>query len=109
MSSVIARCCCFSTLEPVFPKPCLSDHRLLRLDRPRQVRLLGKGNKERICPLWPETATALRRLIRADGSDKPLFENATGHRPLSRDGVAYVIKKHASAAAEMPGTTEAST
>jgi site-specific recombinase XerD len=29
----------------------------LRLDRPRQVRLLGKGRKERICPLWPETAS----------------------------------------------------
>jgi integrase/recombinase XerD len=71
----------------------------LRLDRPRQVRLLGKGSKERICPLWPETATALRRLIRADGSDEPLFKNATG-RPLSRDGVAYVIQKHASAAAK---------
>src|SRR5205085_12154956 len=25
----------------------------LQLDRPRQVRLLGKGRKERICPLWP--------------------------------------------------------
>jgi len=29
----------------------------LRLDRPRQVRFLGKGKKERICPLWPETAS----------------------------------------------------
>jgi len=37
----------------------------LRLDRPREVRLLGKGRKERICPLWPETASALRRIIRA--------------------------------------------
>jgi site-specific recombinase XerD len=71
----------------------------LRLDRPRHVRLLGKGSKERICPLWPETAAALRRLIRAGGSDEPLFKNATG-RPLSRDGVAYVIRKHASAAAQ---------
>src|ERR1700677_1068128 len=32
----------------------------LRLERPRQVRLLGKGQKERICPLWSETASALR-------------------------------------------------
>jgi integrase len=46
-----------------------------------------------------QTATALRRLIRADGSDEPLFKNVTG-RPLSRDGVAYVIRKHASTAAQ---------
>jgi integrase/recombinase XerD len=71
----------------------------LRLDRPRQVRLLGKGNKERICPLWPETATALRRIIRASSSDDPLFKNTTG-RPLSRDGVAYLIRKYANAAAD---------
>jgi site-specific recombinase XerD len=70
----------------------------LRLDRPRQVRLLGKGSKERICPLWPETATALRRIIRAGGDD-PLFKNATGGL-LSRDGVAYLIRKHARTAAE---------
>jgi integrase/recombinase XerD len=71
----------------------------LRLDRPRQVRLLGKGSKERICPLWPETATALRRIIRADSGDDPLFKNAT-RGPLSRDGVAYLIRKHATTAAE---------
>jgi integrase/recombinase XerD len=71
----------------------------LRLDRPRQVRLLGKGSKERICPLWPETVTALRRVIRAGSSDEPLFKNATG-RPLSRDGVAYLIRKYARAAAQ---------
>src|SRR5580698_7133659 len=41
----------------------------LRLDRPRQVRFLGKGKKERICPLWPETASALRRIIRIERSN----------------------------------------
>jgi integrase/recombinase XerD len=71
----------------------------LRLDRPRQVRLLGKGSKERICPLWPETATALRRIIRGSSGEDPLFRNATG-RPLSRDGVAYLIRKHARTAAD---------
>ena len=35
----------------------------LQLDRPYQVRLLGKGRKERICPLWPETAALLRALV----------------------------------------------
>ena len=37
----------------------------LRLERPWQVRLLGKGQKERICPLWSETVAALRRIIPA--------------------------------------------
>ncbi len=71
----------------------------LRLDRPRQVRLFGKGSKERICPLWPETAAALRRIIPPSGGDDPLFRNAAGGL-LSRDGVAYLIEKHARIAAE---------
>jgi site-specific recombinase XerD len=32
------------------------------------VRIRGKGRKERLCPLWPETASALRRIIRVEGS-----------------------------------------
>ncbi len=34
----------------------------LQLTAPRQVRLRGKGKKERLLPLWPETANALHRL-----------------------------------------------
>jgi integrase len=34
----------------------------LQLVPPRQVRLRGKGKKERLLPLWRETADALRRL-----------------------------------------------
>lgn len=71
----------------------------LRLDRPRQARLLGKGSRERICPLWPETATALRRVIQPGSANDPIFRNATGG-PLSRDGVAYLIRKHTKTAAE---------
>ncbi len=63
----------------------------LRLDRPRQVRLLGKGGKERLCPLWPETAAALRQLVKTNATDKPLFLNARGAR-LTRDGAAEQIR-----------------
>ena len=35
----------------------------IRLEAPPQVRLLGKGRKTRICPLWPATARLLRDLI----------------------------------------------
>jgi integrase/recombinase XerD len=65
----------------------------LRLERPRHVRLLGKGKKERICPLWPETAAALRRIAHAGGSGEPVFQSRLG-TPLTRDGVAYLLQKY---------------
>jgi site-specific recombinase XerD len=71
----------------------------LRLDRPRQVRLLGKGRKERICPLWPETASALRRIIRAGRNEDVLFTSVRG-TPLTRDGAAYLLCKYVRRAAE---------
>ena len=75
----------------------------LRLERPRQVRLQGKGRKERICPLWPETASALRRIIGPRGSEDRLFKSARG-MPLTRDGVAYLLAKYVGrAAARLPG------
>jgi integrase/recombinase XerD len=64
----------------------------LRLDRPRQVRFLGKGRKERLCPLWPETASALRRIIRVEGNNV-LFQSHRG-TPLTRDGAAYLLQKY---------------
>lgn len=71
----------------------------LRLDRPRQVRLVGKGNKERICPIWPETATALRPLMRSCSAGELVFRNARGNA-LSRDGVAYLLHKYVKRASE---------
>lgn len=54
----------------------------LQLDRPFQVRLRGKGRKERICPLWPQTAELLRGLVseqRLDpGATERLFRNHRG-------------------------------
>jgi len=71
----------------------------LRLDRPRQVRLRGKAGKERICPLWSETANALRQLINTELVSEVIFKNALG-KPLTRDGVAYLIKKYVRRASE---------
>lgn len=71
----------------------------LRLERPRQVRLLGKGQKERICPLWSETAAALRRIIPSVKTGDVLFRNSCGE-PLTRDGVAYLLSKYVRRAAE---------
>jgi site-specific recombinase XerD len=71
--------------------------------RPRHVRVHGKGNKERCCPLWPETAAALAHVIADDGASAAhVFRNARGE-PLTRDGVAYVLSKYVQlAATEMP-------
>jgi site-specific recombinase XerD len=72
--------------------------RELRLERPAQVRLHGKGQKERLCPLWPETVTALKQLSSA-GKDEHVFKNAQG-KPMTRDGVAYLLSKYVHRAAK---------
>jgi site-specific recombinase XerD len=63
----------------------------LQLIRPYQVRILGKGRKERLCPLWPETVRALRHL--AHIVPDRIFLNQRG-QPLTRDGVAYLLGKY---------------
>ena len=65
----------------------------LHTQRPRQVRLRGKGNKERICPLWKQTTDLLRRLqSHAPASpEERVFLNLRG-QPLTRDGVAYLLR-----------------
>jgi integrase/recombinase XerD len=71
----------------------------VRLEGPAQVRLLGKGRKERVCPLWPATAKLLRDLIakrRGVGGDEnsPLvFTNARGVA-LTRYGVRYLLRRY---------------
>lgn len=71
----------------------------LHLTRPRQVRFHGKGGKERLCPLWPETVAALQALALKPDSSDTIFQNARGG-PLTRDGAAYIITKYVQRAAE---------
>lgn len=68
----------------------------LQLVSPFQVRLQGKGRKERICPLWPQTAQLLReyclkRKITLQ-SDASIFINHRGY-PITRFGIRYIMKK----------------
>jgi site-specific recombinase XerD len=69
----------------------------LHLDKPCQVCLFGKGRKERVCPLWPQTATLLRELCAERQLDLraavSLFVNQRG-QPLSRFGVGYLLDKY---------------
>ena len=75
----------------------------IRFETPSQARLLGKGRKERACPLWSETVHALHSYLqqRDDGDrpDAPLFLNGHGRR-LGRFGVVTIIKRHVAAAAK---------
>jgi site-specific recombinase XerD len=74
----------------------------LRLETPAQVRLVGKGRKERLCPLWPDTAARLQALISAAGRQaacSPLFRNRDGGT-LTRFGVRYILSTYAHRGAE---------
>ena len=75
----------------------------LRLEAPAQVGILGKGRKQRWCPLWAETAAALREYLhqrRLTGKPQsPLFVNARGQR-LSRHGVNAILQRHLLTAAK---------
>jgi site-specific recombinase XerD len=68
----------------------------LQLSKPFQVRLLGKGRRERYCPLWPQTASVLRTFCKERNldlrSEARLFLN---HRrePLTRFGIRYILAR----------------
>jgi len=69
----------------------------LRLDDSPQVRLFGKGRKERSCPLWPETVAAVKALLKIrdprDPGVEQVFLNANGS-PIGRFGIRYVTRKY---------------
>ena len=68
------------------------------LDGPYRVRLHGKGDKWRICPLWPETADLLKRAVgkRIGDASAPVFASQSG-RPLTRFGIYKAVCRHARA------------
>jgi len=82
----------------------------LQLVRPFQVRLRGKGRKERFCPLWPRTVKVFRAFLAEHEVDPasmtPLFRNHRGD-PLSRFGVRYLLRKYADAASSVASTLDA--
>ena len=81
----------------------------MRLDAPCQVRLLGKGSKVRLCPLWPITARLLRELITEckrcdpDPGSTLIFANARGSA-LTRYGVRYLLRRYVARAAGVAPT-----
>ena len=78
---------------------CVGD---LRLGFPAQVKLTGKGRKTRSVPLMDKTTALLKnylseqRLDSPSDYEHPLFFNSQGKK-LTRQGIAYILKKHATA------------
>jgi len=75
----------------------------LRLIPPASVKVFAKGRKERICPLWPETAKLIKQFCHETGlmfhESTPLFRNHRGNR-LTRFGARLIILRHAERAAQ---------
>lgn len=66
------------------------------------IRCIGKGNKERVMPLYAEAVTALgtylergrRNFLGQDSNERTLFLNPRGER-LTRQGLWLIIKSYA--------------
>ena len=73
----------------------------IRFEAPHCVRLHGKGRKERICPLWPETVTLLKKLLERQprAPNQRLFVNRYGE-PLGASGVRFKLAAYVEAAAK---------
>lgn len=57
------------------------------------VKLRGKGNKVRHCPLWPQTATALTALVTGRPETEAVFLNRRG-QPITRFGIHALVERH---------------
>jgi site-specific recombinase XerD len=64
----------------------------LALTRSPAVRIHGKGDKIRICPLWEHTAGILKPLVTGRSDDDSLFRNSRG-APLTRFGIYRLVQK----------------
>jgi integrase/recombinase XerD len=63
------------------------------------VHIVGKGRRERILPLWKETAVAVRawQKVRPASTAPELFLNARG-QAMTRSGFEYILAKHVTTA-----------
>jgi site-specific recombinase XerD len=72
----------------------------MHLKSPTHVTLMGKGRKERISPIWSETAELLAALLRRHPrrSDETVFVNRYGE-PLTASGFRFRLRQYVQAAA----------
>ena len=70
----------------------------LQLGEAAVVRLHGKGDKWRTCPLWRQTAQMLADLLDTSNepptAQAPVFRSATG-QALTRFGIYKIVRRHA--------------
>jgi len=75
----------------------------LTLTPPCQVRVRGKGSKERVLPLANDLVAILRNLLEgrrlSTGENVPVFVNAQGKR-LTRFGLTHVVRRAVARASE---------
>ena len=67
----------------------------LHLSEAAQVQILGKGRKQRICPLRKKTASLIRDHLKerdVTSQDEPLFLGCRG-KPLTRIGILRVVQR----------------
>lgn len=74
----------------------------LNLSVPASVRIHGKGNKIRHCPLWSATADVLKGAVDGRGPQERVFLNRCG-RPITRFGIHTMVERYvARVAAQIP-------
>ncbi len=66
----------------------------LLLGAPSSVRLHGKGNKYRTCPLWSITAKSLSQLVANREKSESVFLNRS-NQPLTRFGIHRLVAQYA--------------
>lgn len=62
------------------------------------VKILGKGNKTRLCPLWSSTAGVLKALVASRSGHQAVFLNRR-REAVTRFGIYDVVTRHAARAA----------
>jgi site-specific recombinase XerD len=75
--------------------------RLDQIDRSLStVHIMGKGRRERVLPLWKETATAVKAWlkVRPVSGSPELFLNARA-QAMTRSGFEYILARHVATAA----------
>jgi integrase/recombinase XerD len=56
------------------------------------VRLTGKGNKTRHCPLWPNTVSLLKAQVAGRATHERVFLNRLG-QPMTRFGIYTLVRR----------------
>jgi integrase/recombinase XerD len=65
----------------------------LYLEDPPAVKVLGKGRKTRLCPLWSSTVSTLAPLISGRMPNERVFMNRR-KEPITRFGIYAVVRRH---------------